>query len=88
MNFDIIVTTPFERKFKRLLKKHKSLSSDLQILVEQLSKNPLLWKPDRKKLLQNTYRNFFQRKGKIRWGKNYNLRSGFEKHGLFNGHLR
>ena len=28
MSFDVIVTEPFERKFKRLAKKYKSLLSD------------------------------------------------------------
>ncbi len=45
MNFDVIATGPFERKLKRLVKKHKSLVSDLEILIDQLSENPLLGKP-------------------------------------------
>lgn len=40
MNFDIIATEPFERKLKRLAKKHKSLKADLAKIFEELSNNP------------------------------------------------
>jgi hypothetical protein len=40
MNFEIIVTDPFERKFKRLYKKFKSLKSDLKKLIESLLETP------------------------------------------------
>lgn len=40
MNFDIIATQPFERKLKRLAKKHKSLKADLTKIFEELSINP------------------------------------------------
>ena len=40
MNFEVIVTEPFERKFKRLSKKYKSLKSDLKPLVEALFETP------------------------------------------------
>ena len=40
MNFEVIVTEPFERKFKRLSKKYKSLKSDLKPLVESLVETP------------------------------------------------
>jgi len=40
MNFEVIVTEPFERKFKRLSKKYKSLKSDLKPLVESLVQTP------------------------------------------------
>lgn len=33
MNFDVIATEPFERKFKRLAKKYKSLASDLALKI-------------------------------------------------------
>ncbi len=40
MNFDVIVTEPFERKFKRLAKKYKSLPADLSALIDVLESNP------------------------------------------------
>jgi len=42
MKFDVIVTEPFERKFKRLAKKYKSLSTDLISVIDELSINPTL----------------------------------------------
>jgi hypothetical protein len=45
MNFDVIATEPFERKLKRLSKKHKSLKSDLLEVIEELSENPTLGIP-------------------------------------------
>jgi mRNA-degrading endonuclease RelE of RelBE toxin-antitoxin system len=45
MNFDIIATEPFERKLKRLAKKHKSLITDLKSLVNDLAENPTLGIP-------------------------------------------
>ena len=42
MSFDIIATEPFERKLKRLAKKYKSISTDLAVVIEQLSVNPTL----------------------------------------------
>ncbi len=45
MNFDVIVTEPFERKLKRLAKKHKSIASDLDSVIDQLIKNPTLGTP-------------------------------------------
>jgi mRNA-degrading endonuclease RelE of RelBE toxin-antitoxin system len=40
MNFDIFITRQFEKKFKRLAKKHRSLKSDLSTLIVELEKNP------------------------------------------------
>ena len=40
MKFDVIVTEPFSRKFKRLAKKYKSLPSDLSELINALESNP------------------------------------------------
>ena len=45
MSFNIIATEPFERKLKRLVKKHKSLKSDLLEVIEALSENPSLGTP-------------------------------------------
>jgi len=39
MSFEIIATEPFERKLKKLSKKHKSLSKDLTNLFEKLTDN-------------------------------------------------
>ena len=40
MSFEVIVTEPFERKFKQLSKKYPSLPRDLVVLVEELTKYP------------------------------------------------
>lgn len=45
MNFNIVVTDPFERKLKRLAKKYKSLSSDLASIIDELAGNPTLGTP-------------------------------------------
>ncbi len=45
MSFNIIATEPFERKLKRLAKKHKSLKTDLLEVIEQLEENPTLGNP-------------------------------------------
>jgi len=42
VNFEVIATEPFERKLKRLLKKHKSLQKDLEKVFDQLNTNPTL----------------------------------------------
>lgn len=40
MSFEVVATEPFKRKLKRLLKKHRSLKSDLGELIDDLSQNP------------------------------------------------
>jgi len=45
MSFNIIATVPFERKLKRLAKKHKTLKADLLKLLEQLEESPMLGTP-------------------------------------------
>ena len=45
MSFDIIATEPFERKLKRLVKKYKSLTTDLRELVTELAEKPTLGTP-------------------------------------------
>lgn len=45
MSFNIIVTEVFERKLKRLAKKHKSIKADLLAVIEQLSENPIMGTP-------------------------------------------
>ena len=45
MSFNIIATELFERKLKRLAKKHKSLKADLLEVIEQLEENPTLETP-------------------------------------------
>ena len=42
MNFSVIATEPFEKKLKRLVKKHKSLKADLLEVINELEKNPKL----------------------------------------------
>lgn len=42
MSFNVIATEPFERKLKRLAKKHKSLKVDLLELIERLENKPTL----------------------------------------------
>ncbi|MEI8204464.1 MAG: type II toxin-antitoxin system RelE/ParE family toxin [Bacteroidota bacterium] len=45
MSFEIIATEPFERKLKRLAKKHKSLPADLMPVFDDLAKNPMIGTP-------------------------------------------
>ena len=45
MSFDVIATSGFERKFKRLAKKYKSLPKDLLPIIEKLSVQPTLGTP-------------------------------------------
>lgn len=45
MSFEVVVTSPFERKLKRLVKKYKSLKSDLLNLVEELQRDPEMGDP-------------------------------------------
>ena len=45
MSFNIIATELFEKKIKRLAKKHKSLKADLLVVIEQLEDNPTLGTP-------------------------------------------
>ncbi len=40
MSFKVFTTTEFQREFKRLFKKHKSLKADLQLLVTSLEHDP------------------------------------------------
>jgi mRNA-degrading endonuclease RelE of RelBE toxin-antitoxin system len=45
VNYNIIITPAFEREFKPLLKKYKSLKSDLVNLFSSLEINPKQGKP-------------------------------------------
>lgn len=45
MSFDVVVSNPFERKLKRLAKRHKSLVTDLASLIDELVENPTLGVP-------------------------------------------
>jgi mRNA-degrading endonuclease RelE of RelBE toxin-antitoxin system len=45
MSFNVIATSPFERKLKRLSKKYKSLPKDLLSIIEKLSEQPTLGTP-------------------------------------------
>ncbi len=40
MSFELIITAPFERKLKRLVKKYPSLKTDLSKLFDILSSKP------------------------------------------------
>ena len=42
MSFNVVATEPFERKLKKLSKKHKSLKTDLLAIIEELVENPTL----------------------------------------------
>ena len=42
MSFNVIATEPFEKKVKKLAKKHKSLAADLAPIFEQLAKEPTI----------------------------------------------
>ncbi len=41
MNYEVLATTSFKRDFKNLLKKYKSLKSDILHLVASLEKDPV-----------------------------------------------
>ena len=45
MSYKIIVTSPFEKKLKKLAKKHKSIRADLFTIIELLSTNPTYGTP-------------------------------------------
>jgi hypothetical protein len=45
MNFNIIATSHFERKLKRLSKKYKSLPNDLTPIIDKLELNPTYGTP-------------------------------------------
>lgn len=45
MSFEVIATLPFEQKLKRLVKKYKSLKSDLSPVIDSLRSNPTLGTP-------------------------------------------
>jgi len=45
MNFEIVTTEPFDRKIKRLAKKHKSIKKDLAEIIEALKFDPFIGKP-------------------------------------------
>ncbi|MDR7129024.1 hypothetical protein J2X69_001359 [Algoriphagus sp. 4150] len=45
MNFEILATASFEKKLKKIAKKHKSVKEDLKTLISHLNKNPKLGKP-------------------------------------------
>lgn len=45
MSFNIIATDLFEKKLKRLVKKHKSLKTDLLKVINELEENPTLGTP-------------------------------------------
>ena len=42
MKYEILPTENFERNFKRLSKKYRSLDNDYEILIKELEKNPLM----------------------------------------------
>lgn len=45
MSFNVIATELFERKLKRLAKKHRSLKTDLLEVFKQLADNPTIGTP-------------------------------------------
>jgi hypothetical protein len=45
MNFNVIVTTGFKKHAKSIGKKHPSLKSDLEALIDSLEQNPLQGEP-------------------------------------------
>ena len=40
MNYEVLATTSFKRDFKNLLKKYKSLKTDILKLIDSLEKDP------------------------------------------------
>lgn len=45
MNFNVIATEIFERKLKKISKKHKSLKADLFPVIQELIENPTFGTP-------------------------------------------
>lgn len=45
MSFEVIVTEPFERKLKRLIRKYPSLKSDIAPLLLSLEQQPTMGEP-------------------------------------------
>ena len=45
MSFNVIVTTGFKKHAKSIGKKHHSLKSDLEVLIDSLEQNPLQGEP-------------------------------------------
>jgi mRNA-degrading endonuclease RelE of RelBE toxin-antitoxin system len=45
MSFDVIATETFQRKLKKLAKKHRSLKTDLFPIIQELAENPKLGTP-------------------------------------------
>lgn len=45
MLYNVITIPPFEKEFKKLLKKYASLHNDLLSLIEQLEKDPTIGTP-------------------------------------------
>jgi mRNA-degrading endonuclease RelE of RelBE toxin-antitoxin system len=45
MDFNVITTRFFERKFKRLAKKYASLNADLRLVTKELKQNPTMGDP-------------------------------------------
>lgn len=45
MSFDVIATETFQRKLKKLAKKHRSLKTELLPIIQELAENPKLGTP-------------------------------------------
>jgi len=45
MNFEVLITKPFERKLKPLAKKYHSIVDDLEALEKELKKDPTMGDP-------------------------------------------
>jgi mRNA-degrading endonuclease RelE of RelBE toxin-antitoxin system len=45
MNFNVIVTSGFKKHAKKIGKKHNSLKSDIEFLIDLLEQNPLYGEP-------------------------------------------
>lgn len=45
MSFNVVTTEPFERKLKKLAKKHKSIIKDIIPVIDSLMVNPTLGMP-------------------------------------------
>jgi mRNA-degrading endonuclease RelE of RelBE toxin-antitoxin system len=45
MSFNVIVTTAFKKQTKSIAKKHRSLKSDISLLINSLEENPKQGEP-------------------------------------------
>lgn len=66
MSFNIVVTDSFKKQAKGIAKKHPSLRSDLNKLIDSLEKDPTPGRTPGQRLLQGAYGHYFKGKREVR----------------------